>query len=80
MARRSYVAATLNPLPRALLLDLDDTILSFEAAAEPAWRQVCDAHAPAVADPRHTGCSTPSRTRATPSGQIRSAIAGDDST
>jgi len=50
MARRSYVAATLNPLPRALLLDLDDTILSFEAAAEPAWRQVCDAHATAIAD------------------------------
>jgi putative hydrolase of the HAD superfamily len=35
----------LRSLPRALLLDLDDTILSFGEVAMPAWQQVCETHA-----------------------------------
>ena len=27
--------------PKAILFDLDDTILAYDALAEPCWRQVC---------------------------------------
>lgn len=36
------------PLPRALLIDLDDTILAFSLSAEPCWREVVEHHAPAL--------------------------------
>lgn len=29
------------PLPKALLFDLDDTIISFEGVAAEAWGQCC---------------------------------------
>jgi putative hydrolase of the HAD superfamily len=29
-------------LPKAILFDLDDTIISFEGASEPAWEKCCD--------------------------------------
>ncbi|MEE8107281.1 MAG: HAD-IA family hydrolase [Planctomycetota bacterium] len=32
--------------PRALLLDLDDTILSYTAHGAPAWQRVCEKYAP----------------------------------
>jgi len=31
-----------HPLPRAILLDLDDTIVALSASADPYWRQVCE--------------------------------------
>lgn len=31
-------------LPRALLVDLDDTVIAFSASAEPCWREVCERH------------------------------------
>ena len=46
MAARNSVAAV--ELPRGLLLDLDDTILSFSASADPCWREVCARFAPSV--------------------------------
>ena len=36
-------------LPRALLIDLDDTILAFSLSAEPCWREVAERHSPALA-------------------------------
>ncbi len=33
-------------LPGALLLDLDDTILAFDAVADDCWRTLCDRYAP----------------------------------
>ena len=33
-------------LPKAVLLDLDDTILSFDAGAEGCWREICARYAP----------------------------------
>jgi putative hydrolase of the HAD superfamily len=33
-------------LPRALLIDLDDTLLAFTQGAEPCWRAVCAARGP----------------------------------
>jgi putative hydrolase of the HAD superfamily len=30
------------PLPKVLLFDLDDTIVSFDQHSAPAWRQVCE--------------------------------------
>ena len=36
------------PLPRAMLLDLDDTILAYSASADPAWRRVCEGFAPSL--------------------------------
>ena len=33
------------PLPRGMLLDLDDTILTYDAISRPAWRAACEAHA-----------------------------------
>jgi putative hydrolase of the HAD superfamily len=33
-----------SPLPDALCLDLDDTILEFDAHADPSWQQVADLH------------------------------------
>lgn len=33
-------------LPKAILLDLDDTILTFSAGADPCWRKVCRKFAP----------------------------------
>ncbi|MFL7794215.1 MAG: HAD family hydrolase [Anaerolineae bacterium] len=29
------------PLPKAILLDLDDTIIALSGSADPCWRQVC---------------------------------------
>lgn len=34
-------------LPRAMLLDLDDTIIEFASSAAPCWRDVCEKFAPA---------------------------------
>ena len=35
-------------LPKALLVDLDDTILLYDAVAPEAWQQVCDRFAPRI--------------------------------
>ena len=35
-------------LPKALLVDLDDTILLYDAVAPEAWQQVCDKFAPRI--------------------------------
>jgi putative hydrolase of the HAD superfamily len=37
------------PLPTAVLLDLDDTILAFSASARPCWRSICERFAPRMA-------------------------------
>ena len=34
--------------PRAILFDLDDTILAYDAAAESRWREVCQTFAPQI--------------------------------
>ena len=31
-----------NSLPKAILFDLDDTILAFSECAEPTWRRICE--------------------------------------
>jgi putative hydrolase of the HAD superfamily len=37
------MSATMHTVrPRAILLDLDDTIIDFGSSAEPAWRAVCE--------------------------------------
>jgi len=36
---------TLPPLPPGLLLDLDDTILTYDAISRPLWREACAAFA-----------------------------------
>jgi putative hydrolase of the HAD superfamily len=33
-------------LPRAVLFDLDDTLVVFDGVGRPAWREVCARHAP----------------------------------
>jgi len=38
----------MTALPRALLVDLDDTVIASSASANPSWREVCDRHAPGV--------------------------------
>ncbi len=38
-----------DTLPAALLLDLDDTILSDSLSAETSWTRVCDVYAPTIA-------------------------------
>ncbi|NKB65418.1 MAG: HAD-IA family hydrolase [Candidatus Latescibacteria bacterium] len=38
-------------LPPYLLLDLDDTILAFDASAEPCWQQICVHFAPHLQGP-----------------------------
>ncbi len=38
----------LHSLPKALLLDLDDTILDFSSGADPCWQKVCQRFAPQV--------------------------------
>jgi HAD superfamily hydrolase (TIGR01509 family) len=35
-------------LPRALLLDLDDTIVDFSRGADPCWRGICERFAPRI--------------------------------
>jgi len=37
-----------EPLPRAILLDLDDTILAFSGGAAPCWKGFCQRFAPQV--------------------------------
>jgi len=37
-----------NEFPRAVLFDLDDTILDYSGGADEAWRVVCACHGPAV--------------------------------
>jgi putative hydrolase of the HAD superfamily len=32
----------MHPLPKAILLDLDDTIVALSASADPYWQQVCE--------------------------------------
>ena len=34
------------PLPRAVLFDMDDTIIEFASSAGPCWKAVCDRFAP----------------------------------
>ena len=34
------------PIPRAILFDLDDTIIEFASSAGPCWKAVCDRFAP----------------------------------
>ena len=29
-------------LPKGIIFDLDDTIIQFDAVAEPTWRSVCE--------------------------------------
>jgi putative hydrolase of the HAD superfamily len=40
-------------LPKGILFDLDDTIIAFDAVANPAWRRLCDTYArqSALGDP-----------------------------
>ena len=38
----------MTELPRALLVDLDDTVLSYSSPAESAWREVCQSPAAAL--------------------------------
>jgi putative hydrolase of the HAD superfamily len=38
------------PLPRAILFDLDDTIIEFASSAGPCWKAVCDRFAPECDD------------------------------
>ncbi len=38
----------MTALPRAILFDLDDTILRFSASGEECWRDVCQSYAPRV--------------------------------
>jgi putative hydrolase of the HAD superfamily len=35
-------------LPKAILLDLDDTILALSASADPCWHNVCERFAPGI--------------------------------
>jgi putative hydrolase of the HAD superfamily len=35
-------------LPKAVLLDLDDTILAFSEGADPCWRSICQRFAPRI--------------------------------
>jgi len=35
-----------DDLPKAILFDLDDTILAFSESAEPTWRRICERFAP----------------------------------
>ena len=37
-----------DALPRALLVDLDDTILAYSSVSEPVWADVCRRHAPGL--------------------------------
>lgn len=32
----------MHPLPKAILLDLDDTVVALSGSADPCWRQVCE--------------------------------------
>jgi beta-phosphoglucomutase-like phosphatase (HAD superfamily) len=32
-------------LPKGILFDLDDTLIAFDAVANPAWQQLCDTYA-----------------------------------
>ena len=32
--------------PKAILFDLDDTILDYDSVADRSWKQVCDAVSP----------------------------------
>lgn len=36
-------------LPKGILFDLDDTIIAFDAVAEPVWERVCRSYAPCIA-------------------------------
>ena len=36
----------LNPLPQAILFDLDDTLISFERHCKPSWFEACQLFAP----------------------------------
>lgn len=40
-----------TPLPKAILFDLDDTILDFTAGADPTWHRICAAFAPRIEGP-----------------------------
>lgn len=42
-------------LPKAMLLDLDDTIIAYDAVAEPTWLRVCALSAPEVGAPSAEG-------------------------
>ncbi len=35
----------MNVFPKGILFDVDDTIISFDAVADPTWRYICAAHA-----------------------------------
>jgi putative hydrolase of the HAD superfamily len=35
-------------MPKAILLDLDDTILAFSKGADPCWRRICQRFAPRI--------------------------------
>jgi putative hydrolase of the HAD superfamily len=37
-----------DPLPKAILLDLDDTILALSESADPCWQRVCERFAPRI--------------------------------
>jgi putative hydrolase of the HAD superfamily len=41
----------MNTLPRVILLDLDDTIVAYEAAAEGCWQEACARYASAIGNP-----------------------------
>lgn len=41
----------MDGLPRAVLFDLDDTLVLFDGVGRPAWREVCARHAPGLGLP-----------------------------
>jgi len=43
--------ASRPPLPRAVLFDLDDTLVVFDPVCGPAWREICGSHADRVGLP-----------------------------
>ena len=40
-------------LPKAILFDLDDTILAYEAVGEKCWREACQTFAPSLPEMEH---------------------------
>ena len=44
-AGRSVGTGSTMPAPSAVLFDLDDTLIAFDAVSEQAWQQVIASHA-----------------------------------
>ncbi len=58
------MSPSIAALPRAILFDLDDTLVVFDAVCAPSWRDVCARHAPRTGlppDELHQAIQTVSR-------------------